>query len=133
MTLTDGRYEGASFVAGGASRPTVTLVPDSVAFGDLDGDGVADGVAVLVENSGGSGSFFYLAGLLNRDGQPENVATTLLGDRVRVESIGIHDGLVELVAATFADDDPMCCPSQRTRFVYELVDGDWVELSAETL
>lgn len=133
VTLTDGAYAGEPFVAGGASRPTVTLQPDTTASGDLNGDGVADGVAVLAENSGGSGSFVYLAALLaQKDAQATGV-TLLLGDRVRVESVAIVDGQIEVVAATFADSDPMCCPSLRSRFVFGLMEGALVELSAEKL
>ena len=91
VRLTDGKYEGEPFVEGGASRPTVTFA-DACAFGDLDGDGVDDAVVVLVESSGGSGSFLYLAAVLNRDGSPENVATQSLGDRGQVQKLSIESG-----------------------------------------
>ncbi|MBX3051374.1 MAG: META domain-containing protein [Caldilineaceae bacterium] len=133
VQLTDGAFAGEPFVAGGASRPTVTLVPDTIALGDLNGDGVADGVAVLVDDSGGSGSFVYLAALLAGTDTTDQGATLLLGDRVRIESVAIVDGQIDVVAATFADSDPMCCPSLRTHFVYGLQAGALVELSAEKL
>lgn len=133
VTLTDGVYAGEPFVAGGASRPTVNLQPNATAVGDLNGDGMADGVAVLVENSGGSGSFVYLAALLAEKDAPATGVTLLLGDRVRVESVAIVNGQIEVVAATFADNDPQCCPSLRTHFVYGLEQGALLELSAEKL
>jgi len=133
VTLTGGVYQGEPFVAGGASRPTLTLLPEMTAFGDLTGDGAGDGVAVLVENSGGSGSFVYLAAVASLDGAPINVATLLLGDRVRVESVTISGGAIEVVAGTFAENDPMCCPSQRTRTVYRLEQGTLVQISSEKL
>lgn len=133
VQLTDGLFEGEPFVAGGASRPTLNLLPDLTALGDLNGDGAGDGVAILAENSGGSGTFIYLAAVVAQDGTPVNAATLLLGDRVRVESVAVEDGKVVLVAGTFAENDPLCCPSQRTRFVFELQGGEVVELSAETL
>jgi heat shock protein HslJ len=133
VTLTDGGYAGEPFVAGGTSRPTATLPSDVTAVGDLNGDGMADGVAVLVENSGGSGSFVYLAAVLaEKDGLATGV-TLLLGDRVRVESVAIVNGQIEVVAGTFADSDPMCCPSLRSRFTYALEKGALVDLSAEKL
>ena len=133
VTLADGAYSGEPFVAGGASRPTVNLQPDTAAIGDLNGDGLTDGVAVLVENSGGSGSFVYLAALLAEKEASATGVTLRLGDRVRVESVAIVNGQIELVAGTFADNDPQCCPSLRTRFVYTLERGALVELSAEKL
>ncbi len=133
IALIDGRFEGKPFVADGASRPTVTLRPEMTALGDLNGDGNDDGVAILAENSGGSGTFIYLAALVDEDGAAVNVATILLGDRVRVESVVIEDGTIVLVAGTFADNDPLCCPSQRTRFTFALDGTELVELSAESL
>ena len=38
------------------------------AIGDLDGDANADAIAILVEATGGTGSFHYLFALMNRDG-----------------------------------------------------------------
>ena len=91
VQLENGKYEGDPFQEGGASRPSVTLVETLTAFGDLDGDGVEDAAIVLVEDSGGSGTFLYLAAVLNREEQPFNQATLLLGDRVNVKSIEIED------------------------------------------
>ena len=61
IKLKDGRYEGEPFVPGGASRPTVTLLPEPRARFDVDGDGSPEWLAVLAESSGGSGTFLYLA------------------------------------------------------------------------
>ena len=132
VTLTDGLYEGESFVEGGASKPTVTLIPFT-AFGDLNNDSVNDAAVLLVENSGGTGSFVYLAAVLNSEGTPENVSTMLLGDRVSPESIVIVDGEIVLEAATHAEDDPLCCPSLQTRTIYALQDGELTIVNTETL
>lgn len=126
VELTDGQYEGEPFVEAGASRPTVTLTPFH-AFGDLNGDGAEDAVALLVESSGGSGSFWYLAAVLNQSGKPENVATLLMGDRLQVESVGVDGGTITVDAVTHAPDDPMCCPSQESTLTYEFRAGELVE------
>jgi hypothetical protein len=122
VQLTDGVYAGEPFVEGGASRPTVTYM-EPTAFGDLDGDGVEDAAVLLVENSGGSGSFVYLAAVLNGDGNPENVATTLLVDRAQVQSLTVDGGRIAVGMVIHGPDDPMCCPTQEVEQVYELV-GD---------
>jgi heat shock protein HslJ len=130
IQLTDGRYEGEPFVEGGASRPTVIFI-EPYAFGDLNGDDVDDAVALLVENSGGSGSFVYLAALLNQNGLPNNVATQLLGDRTQVQALAIDEGIVRINIVTHGPEDPMCCPSLRVVETYELQGDTLVQLSRE--
>ena len=108
-------------------------IPDSAASlhvelldgvsGDLNGDGLQDGAAVLLVDSGGSGSFRYLATLLNRDGALVNNATTFLGDRVQVDDIAIDGNLVRLALTTHAPGDPQCCPTQKENLEYVLT-GD---------
>jgi heat shock protein HslJ len=131
VRLTDGAYEGEPFVEGAASRPTVTFV-EPYAFGDLDGDGVEDAVVVLVENSGGSGNFRYLAAVLNRDGSLENVATQLLGDRAQVQTVTIDAGKISVNMVTHGPDDPLCCPSQEVTVKYRLSGEQLVEVARDT-
>jgi len=131
VTLTDGTYQGEPFVEGGASRPTVTLIPEPVAYGDLDGDGQDDAVVLLAENSGGSGTFVYLAAMVNQNGQPVNVATTLLGDRVQANSITILNNQMVVDMVQAGPDDPMCCPSQQVIKTYSLQGDQLVEVSSQ--
>ena len=125
VNLTEGKYEGEPFVEGGASRPLVVFV-EPYAFGDLDGDGVDDAAVLLVENSGGSGSFVYLAAVLNSNGSPVNMATTLLGDRAQVEEQTIEEGRIKVKMLTHGPEDPMCCPSQESSETYTLVEDELV-------
>ncbi len=128
VQLTDGTYEGEPFVEGGASRPTVTFIGSS-AFGDLNGDGVDDAATVLAESSGGSGTFMYLAAVVNDKGTPDNVSTISLGDRAQIKSISIDSGKITLVALTHGPNDPMCCPTLETTTVYTLQQGNLVEVN----
>lgn len=130
VQLTDGQYEGEPFVEGSASRPTLTFT-DAYAFGDLNGDGVEDAVVALVESSGGSGNFYYLAAVLNQDGNAENVATQLLGDRVQVQSVSIDGAEITVKAVAHGPDDPMCCPTQEVTLVYRLDGEQLVKVSEE--
>jgi hypothetical protein len=125
VNLTEGKYEGEPFVEGGASRPLVVFV-EPYAFGDLDGDGVYDAAVLLVENSGGSGSFVYLAAVLNQNGKAVNEATTLLGDRAQVEELAIDEGKIDVKMLTHGPEDPMCCPSQESSETYTLVGDELV-------
>jgi heat shock protein HslJ len=119
VQLSDGYYEGEPFVEGAASRPTVTLI-EPYAFGDLDGDGTEDASLLLVESSGGSGSFVYLAAMLNQDGQPVNAATHFLSDRARPQAMTIAGGIITIDMVAHGPEDPMCCPSLRVIETYQL-------------
>ena len=120
VTLTDGQFEGESIVEGGASRPIVNLLSQPVSYGDLDNDGQPDAAVVLVSNSGGSGTFVYLALVQPRDGALENVATSFLGDRVQVKSLSIEGDRLIATLLSHAPDDPACCPSQEETRLFRL-------------
>ena len=96
---------------GATERVHVGLIDDRAAFGDLDGDGIADAAVVAYVNSGGSGTFIYLIAVLDRDGAPVQAAHALLGDRVRPQSLTIQGGEIQVEALAHGPEDPMCCPS----------------------
>lgn len=131
VTLADGLYEGAPFVNNAASKPTLTFISPAV-FGDLNEDGVDDAAVLLVENSGGSGSFVYLAAVVNNGGVPENVATTLLGDRVEPEAFAIVHGEIIVEATSHTEDDPLRCPSLKTVTAYTLLNGEIAVVRTES-
>ncbi len=124
VTLVDGRWEGKPVVPGGASRPVVTLVRDFRLTGDLDGDGADEAVVGLSQSSGGSGTYLYLAVLGRREGRPDNLATTLLGNRAQVRRASIEGGslVVDLVQA--GPQDAMCCPGELVRKTFALRGGN---------
>lgn len=94
-----------------------------VAFGDVDGDGAADAVAILEVNGGGSGIWRQLAVVLNRKGQPVNAATVDLGDRVSIDWIHVADGRVLVEMVDHAPTDPLCCPTVKVRRTYTFANG----------
>jgi hypothetical protein len=50
--------------------------------GDLDGDGDLDKAFLIVDQPGGSGSFFYLVGAINEGGKYKGTNAMLIGDRI---------------------------------------------------
>ena len=96
IKLIDGRYEGAPFVPGGASRPTVMLLPENRVRADFDGDGDAEWLTLLAESSGGSGTFIYLAVLKEDGGDFHSISTVLLGDRLRIGRVSADGGRVQV-------------------------------------
>jgi len=114
VRLEDGRYQGPPFVPDGASRPELVLVSDRTVAADLDEDGKEEVVAVLARSGGGSGTFIYLS-LLRQSGEDlSNFETVLLGDRVQVAALEIHDGMLVANLLTHGPSDPACCPTQRS-------------------
>jgi heat shock protein HslJ len=131
VTLSDGAWEGEPFVAGGASRPRVTLVPDFRLAGDLDGDGSEDAAVLLTESSGGSGSVVYLAVVGRRGGVLVNLGTALVGDRVQVRAGRVANGQVGLEVVQAGPNDAACCPSQLAVRRFNLADGKLTEEAPE--
>ena len=124
VTLADGEYESYP------SHLHVTLL-DSIAFGDLDGDSLDDAAVLLATNTGGSGVFLELGIVLNRADGPRHVASALLGDRVRPESVAVDGGEVVVALTGHSRDDPMCCPTQHRTERYRLADGELTMVSRE--
>jgi len=85
VVLVNGRAEREA-ASGSATKVTTTLADPRVS-GDLDGDGRPDTVVVLVSQPGGSGTFFYVAALLNATGGVTTTPAILLGDRIKVTGV----------------------------------------------
>ncbi len=109
---------------------TVTLAR-SVAFGDLDGDGADDAVVLLVLNSGGTGRFYHLIAVLNRDGRPQQAASRDLGDRQRIQRLAITRQRIEVDRLTQGPAAGMCCPYVPLHQDYALA-GAQLVLTAST-
>ncbi len=133
VTLTDGKYDGTPFQPGAAARPRLVLAGNLVARGDLDHDGADDAVVLLAESSGASGTFNYLALVAIQDGNPRNVATEPLGDRVQLRSMTILDGqlIVDLVA--HGPSEAMCCPTLKLRRTLALRGDRLIEVRREEM
>ena len=121
ITLTDGVYQEPALP--GTATVTLVLLTESVKFGDLNGDGVDDAVAVIETDPGGSGVFFELVAVVATDEGPQQVASVSLGDRTEIRSLEVEDGIVSLDLITHGPEDPMCCPTQREQRRYRLVGG----------
>jgi len=69
IQFTDGEGQIA-FGEGATERVHAGIVNDTVAFGDLDGDGIADAAVVGFISGGGSGTFIHLVAMLDRNAAP---------------------------------------------------------------
>ena len=85
VALVNGRAEREA-APGSATKVTTTLA-DLRASGDVDGDGRPDTVVVLIYQPGSSGTFSYLAVLLNATGGVTTAPAVLLGDRIKISGV----------------------------------------------
>lgn len=116
VKLVNGAYSEGT----GTDQYSVQML-DTVAFGDLNGDGIEDAAILLVENGGGTGEFESLVAVLNTGGGPSQAGQVQLGDRVQIKSIKIDSGTIALDSMVQGPNDPMCCPSQAETQSYRLV------------
>jgi hypothetical protein len=143
-TLPDARYPIDTTLAGAApmraglyeeATPTsigknVVRLGTQVAYGDLDGDGIADAAVTLIEIPGGSGIFTYLAAVLDDHGAAKPLASILLGDRISVTSITVVGGVVQAAWLDRAAGEPMSAtPRTPVRKAFAVRDGKLVAIT----
>ncbi|MEO8638091.1 MAG: hypothetical protein ABI430_04295 [Candidatus Taylorbacteria bacterium] len=116
---TSSRYPDSNFA--------VTIDKKNIALGDVDTDGARDAGVILGERYGGTGYFVKLAIFRNDEENPIFVTAKDLGDRVKVESIEIKNGLIELHLLTHDSGEPLCCASTPKTVLYEFVEGTLLE------
>jgi hypothetical protein len=124
VPLADGKWMDP---AGGS---TFTL-HSTHAIGDLDGDRNADAVAILVEGTGGTGSFYYMFAIMNRGGEPVQLGEPeWLGDRTVIERVAIdRKGIITVRYITHGDNDPACCPTMKIEDRYRVADGKLIGIT----
>jgi hypothetical protein len=127
--LIDGQYRESA--APGAATEVVVKATSYYAIGDLDGDGSEDAVIILESDPGGSGVFFDLVPVLNRQGQPRVLAPMSLGDRVEVNGVTLQEGQVEVRLLKHGPDDPQCCPSLDVTLRYRLGPNGFINKGQE--
>ncbi len=130
--LKDGYYEEPA-APGSAAMAKVALGIEK-ALGDINGDGWEDAAVTLTADTGGSGTFTYLALVINEQGTASALPAVLLGDRIRVESLANRPGGVDVVLLTRKAGEPMSAePSVETRLTFKLDSSHLVETNGETL
>jgi hypothetical protein len=124
--LKDGVFEESA--APGSATKTKVLLGKAQALGDVNGDGFEDAAVILVVDPGGSGTFTYLALVLNENGTAKPVASVLLGDRITVKSMVLQSGEVKVTMLTRKPDEPMSAePTVEVTRLFRLQDDQLVE------
>lgn len=119
LAVRNGTYGGITLRDGEHKEAGSMLYVDRLAVGDLDADGVEDAAVILVSWGGGTGFFYSLTAVRNDHGRPVVSADVQLGDRIKVQSLTVHSGQIDVTYLTQGPNDGMCCATLRTeaRFV----------------
>jgi len=131
ITLIDGEYEGEPFMEESSVRPMVHLITELLPAGDLNGDGIDEVLALMVENSGGTGHFLHIVPYSLIDGQMTQLGHALVGDRVKIRSVVIEDGNIVMRTVQAGPEDGACCPTEKNRRVFSLQDDGLNEVATE--
>ena len=75
ITLVDGFY---SYDDGSPAKPFVRFIPQLIATGDINGDGLEDAMVLLEDQSSGTGDFIYLSAVLDALGNPKRTLARLV-------------------------------------------------------
>ncbi|MCA9363205.1 META domain-containing protein [Candidatus Kaiserbacteria bacterium] len=108
FALVDGLVQ-KSIAPDSASKNTVRTFGEP-AYGDIDGDGDDDAVLILVQDFGGSGTFYYVAVAVNDNGIYKGTDTILLGDRISPQNYSIFDGRAEVNYVVRQDGEDFSVP-----------------------
>ncbi|MFA6136298.1 MAG: hypothetical protein WC705_03010 [Candidatus Paceibacterota bacterium] len=81
---------------GSSSQPSGTETKVfNVTSGDINQDGKADAVVILFQNSGGTGTFFYVSAITNSKNAYQPAANSVfLGDRISPQTVEIKQGQI---------------------------------------
>lgn len=102
-------------------------------IGDLNGDGQDDAVMFVTEESGGSGTFFYIVEAISYGGAYKGTNAMFLGDRIAPQNINIVEGRAVANFAERRADEPMTTPPSVGKSVWVHFDpasgeiGEWVK------
>lgn len=116
VVLIDGVAEVVTSL-GGESKTMVRYFGNE-AYGDIDGDGDEDVAFLVTQETGGSGTFFYLVGALKEESGYRGTQAMLIGDRVAPQTTEYKEGLVLINYAERAPGEPMTTPPSMGRSLY---------------
>jgi len=105
VDLVDGKSD-VEAAPGSATRITTAVLGEAVE-GDLNGDGRPDAVVILVQNPGGSGTFYYVAAAVNDNGRYEGSPAVFLGDRIEPVGVVVESNTIRVTFRDRRPDEPM--------------------------
>src|SRR3989344_6617997 len=107
VTLVDGGAETEA--APGSASKTITRYFGNEVKGDLNGDMINDLAFILTQETGGSGTFYYVVGAIqNADNTYEGTHAVLLGDRLAPQTTEMsrNPNHKNVIVVNYADRAP---------------------------
>jgi hypothetical protein len=115
--------------AKGSHSETIVALTHHIASGKVDNK---EGSAViLVTTTGGKGFYYDLAFMVKEKGKQKNIATSPLGEQVKIKSFGIDKGQIIVHMLKHKKKDPICCPTLDVTQRYELKGNKLVLVSGK--
>jgi hypothetical protein len=108
VTLVNGKAQTPA--APGSAEQVETSVFSQPAVGDLNGDGRSDAAMIITQESGGSGTFYYVVAAIDTASGTVGTNAVFLGDRIAPENIAIQNGQVVVNYADRNPGEPMSTP-----------------------
>jgi hypothetical protein len=105
----------------GSVEKLETTVFEKPAVGDLNSDQKNDSALLLVQDSGGTGLFYYLVAVVSDVGVVKNTNSIFIGDRIDPVGISIENGKIKLSYVDRNMGDPMTSePTVKTTKTFEV-------------
>jgi hypothetical protein len=134
VTLKNGVSETPT--APDSSSKTITRFWGNEIRHDLNNDGIEDVVFLLTQETGGSGTFYYVVARINTTSGPIGSEGVLLGDRIAPQTTEIDEGLTtngtnrqNVIVVNYADRNP----GEPMTTQPSLGKSIWLKLDTETM
>lgn len=105
ITLENGYSERE--VAPGSASKKITRYFGNEAVGDFNNDGIGDTAFILTQNSGGSGTFYYLVAAVSGNNTCNGTNAILLGDRIAPQTTESDGNMIIVNYAGRKPGEPM--------------------------
>ena len=105
VILSQGKASTSS--APGSTEETVTQIFGQPITGDINGDGKDDAAVMLVQSTGGTGTFYYVAAVLSTDRGAMGTNAVFLGDRIAPQTMEVGKNMITVNYADRKTNEPL--------------------------
>jgi len=131
VVLVDGKAEQET-VPGSATKIKTNIFGEPTKA-DINGDGKEDAIMIIIQEPGGSGTFYYAAGSINDNGKALGSNAILLGDRIAPQNIVFENGEIIANYAERKKGEPMTAePSVGVSRYFVTYGAELVEKNKQT-
>ena len=96
---------------------------------DLDNNNKSDAVFFIVQETSGTGTFFYVSSAINSDKGYVSTNSIFIGDRIAPQNIRVQDGIIQVNYVTRKETDPMSEePTIGITKYLKVVNGELIEV-----